>query len=67
MMAEFPEEVIKKVASDTGLREEEVREIAKRIPVSPLGRLRPKLWAKFRCVTCIGPVRKAIWCLWSVI
>ena len=64
-MAEFPEEVIKEVASKTGLTEEEVRDIAKRIPVSPLGHLRPKLWASLRCALCVGPVRRAIWCLWS--
>lgn len=64
-MAEFPEEVIREVASCAGLTEDEVRGIAKRIPVSPLGHLRPKLWARFRCATCLGPIRRAIWCLWS--
>lgn len=64
-MAEFPDDVIKEVASCTGLKEDEVRTIAKRIPVGPLGHLRPKLWANLRCGLCLGPVRKAIWCLWS--
>jgi len=66
-MAEFTAEVIKEVADNTGLTEDEVKKIANLIPVSPLGRLRPKLWAKFRSATCLGPVRRAIWTLWSKI
>lgn len=64
-MAEFPPEVIREVAKDTGLSEDEIREIAKRVPASPLGHLRPKIWAQLRCAFCLGPIRKAIWCLWA--
>ena len=62
----IPKEVISKVAQETGASEEMVSRIAETfgdlITQTSQFKLRC-LWARFRCLTCIGLVRRIFWCL----
>ena len=71
MMSEtITEPVIKKVAEKTGASVEKVGEIAEKygeliVRASRVGLI--SLWAVFRCITCLGIVRKIFWCLVATI
>jgi hypothetical protein len=61
-----PKEVISKVAQETGVPERTVSDIAERFgeAITRTAKLRVGCtWAKLRCITCIGIVRKVFWCL----
>jgi len=63
-----PEEVIRSVAEETGFSMETVRQIAEAIPERIVERAAKitgivEQWLCFRCLTCIGPVRRIFYCL----
>lgn len=65
-----PKDVIDKVVDATGLSEELVAKVAEQVwpVVSKASSIRPLcVWARLRCITTIGPVRRIIWCMLAIL
>jgi len=63
-----PEEAIRRVAEETGFNIETIRRVADAIPeriVERFARVTGPVdfWVCFRCLTCIGPLRRIFYCL----
>lgn len=61
-----PEEVIKEVSAKTGYSEEMVRSVAEKLGTLAVKASSKRIicvWAGFRCLTTILPVRKIFWCI----
>jgi len=63
-----PEEAVRSVSEKTGFSVETVRRVADALPERVVERAAKNtglvgFWLCFRCLTCIGPVRRIIYCL----
>ena len=63
-----PEEAVRRVAEETGFSIETVRRVADAIPERIVERAAKitgifEQWICFRCLTCIGPLRRIFYCL----
>jgi hypothetical protein len=72
MASQIPDDLIAKLAAETGLSTDEVRLVAERAArfvdaLKATGVVREegliRLWACIRCVFSIGPMRKIFWCV----
>jgi len=72
MASQVPEDLIAKLAAETGLSTDEVRRVAERAArfvdaLKATGVVREegiiRVWSCFRCWLCIGPVRRIFWCI----
>jgi hypothetical protein len=72
MASQVPDDLIAKLAAETGLSTDEVRRVAERAArfvaaLKATGVVREegliRLWACIRCIFIVGPIRRIFWCV----
>jgi len=72
MASQVPDDLITKLAAETGLSADDVRHVAEHAvlfvdTLKSTGAVREegliRVWACIRCVFSIGPIRKIFWCV----